>query len=156
MPFSAAPCSHFLCGKQDLVTLTTDSAISYVDAQSTITATVSPNATEGRTEFYYRLCSKIQLGNGDLVECMSNGSTMVSKHRWRKSGLATLVVHVYTDSNYSEFLDCDFTQVTVAGECGQPLAGTKITKVTTYPHTFFWKESLPPLIIEVCSWCHSL
>lgn len=53
-----------------------------------------------------------------VVECVSNGTTMVSEYKWQESGEAVLTVHVYTGSSFndSDFLDCGIAKVTVASE----------------------------------------
>lgn len=109
------------CSVHNYITLKTDN-ISYVNALSTIVATVNPNATEGHSKLYYKLCyeSLTSFETSELIRCVSNGTTMFSRYRWKESGKAILTVHVYTSSSYndSDFLDCGTTKVYVANDYG--------------------------------------
>ena len=56
-------------------------------------------------------------GRSEVIECISNGTMMISEYQWKKSGEAVLVILVYTNSSFndSDYLDCGVTRVTVAG-----------------------------------------
>ncbi len=83
-------------------------------------ASVEPNATRSHDKLYYKLCYSMDgsSGESEVIECVSNGTVMVSQYRWRESGEAVLTVHVYTSSSFndSDFLDCSMKKVTVASE----------------------------------------
>ena len=107
------------CNVHNFITLKTEN-ISYVGATATIVANVNPNATEGHSKLYYKLCySRLTTyESSELIRCVSNGTTMFSKYKWRKYGKAALTVYVYTSSSYndSDFLDCDTAKVLVASK----------------------------------------
>ena len=96
-------------------------SVSYINAQSTIIATVDLNDTESYSELYYELCYRniFDSDGSELIGCVSNGTVMVSEYKWKEYGQVILTVNVYTNSTYNEsyFLDCAVTQVTVASEC---------------------------------------
>ena len=125
IPFSV-PCNQYKferCDVHDYVTIATDD-VSYVDAMATIVTTVDSNATSStnHTHLWYKLCYRSFLDwseeGGEVVECVSNGTQMTTRYRWRESGEAVLTVYVYTTASYndSDFLDCAIAKVTVASE----------------------------------------
>ena len=121
------PCSEYnytyeRCTVHDYITLTTDK-VSYIDAHSVIVTSVEPNATRNFDRLYYKLCYSLfgsSEGSDVVVECTSNGTTMVSEYKWPESGEVVLTVHVYTSASFndSNFLDCGMAKVTVASELG--------------------------------------
>jgi len=105
------------CKLQNYVTLKTVN-VSYVGAKASIVVHLNPNATQGYETFYYKLCYSrlISKDSSDLIQCMSNGSTMFSHYRWPKQGRAVLTVHLYRTSSFNDSLDCDTAMILVAGE----------------------------------------
>ncbi len=111
------PCSSDFsdCDVHDLVNISMDS-YTYYGAISQVVISVS-NKTKEET-YYYRLCSVLgDTNNVRLLKCLnSNESSFNTDLYWNMTGRNEVIVRVYSDSSYSNLVDCEHKTVLVASK----------------------------------------
>lgn len=71
-----------------------------------------------QTVYYYKLCLvRASTDEVKLLQCLqSNGSFFFTDVYWNVTGRRELKLSVYNDSGYTEFVDCAYKTVLVAGK----------------------------------------
>ena len=118
----ADPCNIFTfdlsnCTEwKDVAHLSTD-PVTYLHAESTITASFDQNTTNGQHHYFF--CYKYILElYPRTIDCVHGNTSVSVNFRWPSGGNADLLVLIYNATNYNDnsFQACATTNVSVACE----------------------------------------
>jgi len=101
---------------KDIAHLSTD-PVTYMDAESTITASFDQNTTNG--QHHYVFCYKYILElDPRTIDCVQGNTSVSVNCRWPSPGNADLLVLIYNSTNYNDnsFQACATTNISIACE----------------------------------------
>ncbi len=104
-----------LCNTFNILNISVD-GFTYYGATTNVNVSVPSNIHH--EVYYYKMCL-IMASNDEveLLQCLhGNGSSFLTDVYWNVTGQRELLVSMYNDSEYLNFVDCDFQKVLVASK----------------------------------------